>query len=139
MGRSPQQSSARFQWAKRRQMEWRPLSLDLMLPEEHTARLVWAYVEALDLSEFYERIRAVEGQSGRDPIDPRILLALWLYALLSVTTFWSFLREFSPLEVYGGGIRYFLMPRSRVSVDVAGLHRESRRDSNAAVSMSSVI
>jgi hypothetical protein len=60
-------------------------------------------------------------------------------AVLSVTTFWSFLREFSPLEVYGGGIRHFLMPRPRVSVDVAGLHRESRRDSNAAVSMSSVI
>jgi transposase len=43
-------------------MEWRPLSLDL--------------------SEFYERIRAVEGQPGRDPIDPRILLALWLYATI---------------------------------------------------------
>ena len=26
------------------------------------------------------------------------------FAVLSVTTFWSFLREFSPLEVYGGGI-----------------------------------
>jgi hypothetical protein len=24
--------------------------------------------------------------------------------VLSVTTFWSFLREFSPLEVCGGGI-----------------------------------
>ena len=34
-------------------------------------------------------------------------------AVLSVTTFWSFLREFSPLEVCGG-IRHFLMPRSRV-------------------------
>jgi hypothetical protein len=60
-------------------------------------------------------------------------------ALLSVTTFWSFLREFSPLEVCGGGIGRLLMIRSRVSVDCAGLHRESRRDSNAAVSMSAVI
>jgi hypothetical protein len=42
-------------------------------------------------------------------------------SVLSVTTFWSFLREFSPLEAYGGGIRHFLMPRPRVSVDVAAL------------------
>ncbi len=60
-------------------------------------------------------------------------------ALLSVTTFWSFLREFSPLEVYGGGIRHFLMPRPRVSVDVAGLHRESRRDSGVVVPSFSTI
>jgi hypothetical protein len=44
--------------------------------------------------------------------------------VLSVTTFWSFLREFSPLEVHSGGIRHFLKPRPRVSVDVAGLHRK---------------
>jgi len=37
-------------------------------------------------------------------------------AVLSVTTFWSFLREFSPLEVYDSGIRRFLMIRPRVSV-----------------------
>jgi hypothetical protein len=59
--------------------------------------------------------------------------------VLSVTTLWSFLREFSPLEVYGGGIGWLLMILSRVSVDVAGLHQESRRDSNAAVSLFSVI
>jgi len=59
--------------------------------------------------------------------------------VLSVTTFWSFLREFSPLEVYGVGIRHFLMPRPRVSVDVAGLLQESGCDSNVVVSMFSVI
>ena len=49
------------------------------------------------------------------------------FALLSVITFRSFLREFSPLEIYCGGIQHFLMPRPRVSVDVAGLHREPVR------------
>ena len=63
-------------------MEWREFSLDRMLPEDHTARLVWAYVESLDLSEFYGQIRAVEGHVGRDPIDPKILVALWLYATI---------------------------------------------------------
>jgi len=70
----------RFQRAERRQIEWRPLSLDQMLPAAHPARQVWAYVESLDLSELYRQIRAVEGHVGRDPIDPKILVALWLFA-----------------------------------------------------------
>jgi transposase len=39
-------------------------------------------VERLDLSALYERIRAREGEPGRPPPDPRIFLALWLYATL---------------------------------------------------------
>jgi len=53
-----------------------------MLPAEHSARLVWAYVESLDLSELYQQILAVEGHVGRDPIDPKILVALWLFATI---------------------------------------------------------
>jgi transposase len=71
---------ARFQRAERKQMEWREYCLDRLLDENHTARLVWAYVESLDLTELYARIRAVEGATGRSPIDPKILLALWLMA-----------------------------------------------------------
>ncbi len=56
--------------------------MDQMLPVEHTARQVWAYVESLDLSELYRQIRAVEGHVGRDPIDPKILVALWLFATI---------------------------------------------------------
>ena len=57
-------------------------SLDAMLAEDHQARVVWEYVEGLDLMCLYDSIRAVEGRPGRDPIDPRILMALWLYATL---------------------------------------------------------
>jgi transposase len=35
----------------------------------------------LDLSPFYEGIKAVQGRPGRDCSDPRVLIALWLYAL----------------------------------------------------------
>jgi transposase len=63
-------------------MEWKPMSLDQLLTDDHPARLVWAYVESLDLSELYQAIRAVEGHVGRDPIDPKILVALWLYATI---------------------------------------------------------
>ena len=57
-------------------------SLDAMLAEDHQARVVWEYVEGLDLTCLYDSIRAVEGRPGRDPIDPQILMALWLYATL---------------------------------------------------------
>ena len=57
-------------------------SLDAMLADDHQARVVWEYVEGLDLACLYDSIRAVEGRAGRDPIDPRILMALWLYATL---------------------------------------------------------
>ena len=82
MEQAPRSSAVRFQRAERRQMEWRPLSLDQLLPEDHSARLVWAYVESLDLSELYEKIQAREHGPGRDPIDPKILLALWLLATI---------------------------------------------------------
>ena len=74
--------AARFQRAERRQVRILMLSLEQMLPDEHPVRLVWAYVESLDLSSLYARIRAVEGSVGRDPIDPRILMALWLWATI---------------------------------------------------------
>lgn len=74
--------AARFQRAQRQQTQWQPLALDQMIDENHTARLVWAYVEGLDLSALYDQIKAVEGHVGRNPIDPKILLALWLYATI---------------------------------------------------------
>jgi len=76
------QPAVRFQRAERFQMAWRDMSLDQMIPEDDTARLVWAYVEGLDLSALYAQIKAVEGAPGRDPIDPKILLALWLSATI---------------------------------------------------------
>lgn len=59
-----------------------PLALDQLLAADHPARLVWEFVEGLDLSEQLERIRAREGHVGRPAIDPRTLLCLWLYATL---------------------------------------------------------
>jgi transposase len=61
-------------------VEWRASDLESLLPEGHRARMVWAYVEQADLSRIYAGIKAVEGGSGRTPIAPEILFALWLYA-----------------------------------------------------------
>lgn len=86
MGMSTPLSSAgnrvRVKRPERRQVQWRPLSLDECLAEDHRARLVWAYVESLDAAALYAPIRSVEGDVGRDAVDPKLLLALWMYATI---------------------------------------------------------
>jgi transposase len=51
------------------------------LPADHRARVLWRVVEALDLSAFTARARAVEGRQGRDLLSVHMLLTLWLYAI----------------------------------------------------------
>jgi transposase len=73
-------AAPRLRQAERRQVSLRPVSLDDLLPADHRARFVWAFAERLDLSDLYGAIKAVEGHPGHPPADPRLLLALWLYA-----------------------------------------------------------
>ena len=80
--RSKPQGAPRVQSAVRNQVELRACDLDSTLPGDHQARAVWAFVQSLDLQALYGRIRAVEGSVGRAPIDPAILMSLWLYATL---------------------------------------------------------
>jgi transposase len=75
-------SSARLQYAERDQVKMETRSLDQMLPPDHVARTVWAYVCGLDLSALLAKIKAVEGGPGQPAIDPRLLLSLWLLATL---------------------------------------------------------
>ena len=67
---------------ERRQIELRPTDLESLLPEDHKARVVWAWVTGLDLSRFYAQVKATQGTPGRPAADPAVLLALWLYATL---------------------------------------------------------
>lgn len=70
----------RLRTAVRDQIVFRSAALDDLIPPEHTARVIWEYVVGLDLTVLLEPIKAVQRRPGRSPIDPRILLALWLYA-----------------------------------------------------------
>jgi transposase len=79
---APPPGRARVRRAERHQVVMQMASLDSLLPDDHRARLVWEYVEGLDLSGVYAKIQAIEGRAGRDAIDPKILMALWLYATL---------------------------------------------------------
>ncbi len=58
------------------------LALDNLLDTEHQARIVWDFCLGLDLEPLYQQIRSREGGPGRAAIDPRLCVALWLYATL---------------------------------------------------------
>jgi transposase len=64
----------------RDQIELRAMDIDSLIGADHPARVIWGYVERLDLRELEDAIKAREGVAGQPAIAPRLLLALWLYA-----------------------------------------------------------
>src|SRR6187401_2778113 len=72
--------AARLREPVRDQVGLRAVDLDALLGPSHPARTIWAYVQALDLRELEEAVRAREHTAGQAPVSPRLLIALWLYA-----------------------------------------------------------
>ena len=66
----------------RDQIELHWASLDELLEADHRVRLVWAAVAGLRLDGCLDEIKAVERNAGRNATDPRLLVALWVYATL---------------------------------------------------------
>src|SRR3546814_17901243 len=73
-------SLPRLRQPVRDQVELRAVDLDSLVAAADPVRVIWAYVERLDLAALYAPIKAREDRPGPPPIDPRLLLALWLYA-----------------------------------------------------------
>lgn len=61
-------------------MVWGRIDLDAQFAEDHPARAIWAVVERLDLSALSAPLEARGEVAGAPAIDPKILLALWVYA-----------------------------------------------------------
>jgi transposase len=61
-------------------MNWS--SLDERLDPDSQARIVWSLVCQLDLDAWLLEIKAIEHHVGRDATDPRLLVALWVFATL---------------------------------------------------------
>jgi len=78
--RADPRRGVRLRQANRLQLTWGPINLDAQLPEDHPARTIYAVIERLDLSALYAQVEALEGVAGAPAIDPKILLALWVYA-----------------------------------------------------------
>jgi transposase len=64
----------------RDQVELRAVDLEGLLAADHPARVIWDYVQSLDLRELEAAVRAREHTPGQAPASPRLLLALWLFA-----------------------------------------------------------
>jgi transposase len=62
------------------EMSWE--SLDQRLDPDSQARVVWVLVCQLDLDAWLKGIKAIEHHVGRDATDPRLLVALWVFATL---------------------------------------------------------
>jgi transposase len=58
------------------------MPLENLLDTDHQARLVWDFCLGLDLTPLYDPIRSRVGGRGHPAIDPRICVAVWLYATL---------------------------------------------------------
>jgi transposase len=72
----------RLRRAERSQLGWVAQCADDLVSAEHRVRLIPPVVEKLDLSGFYESIKAREGVTGRDHTDPGLLVSLWLYGCI---------------------------------------------------------
>ena len=88
-GEAPENAAARDRaWAgqarlrepMRDQIELRALDLESLLPADHPARVIWAYVQRIDVGPIEEATRARTHGPGQAPVSPRLLVALWLYA-----------------------------------------------------------
>ncbi len=69
----------RLREPERDQIELRAVDLDSLLGSDHAARVIWAYVEQLDLRALEEAVQARAHTPGQAPVSPRLFLALWLY------------------------------------------------------------
>jgi transposase len=67
---------------ERKQVLLQAADIDSLLDPDHRVRAVWAFVDALDVSALYAHVGSVEGRVGRPAIDPKVLLALWVYATI---------------------------------------------------------
>jgi transposase len=70
----------RLREPQRDQIELRAVDIESLIGADHPVRVIWAYVEGLDLSELEDRIKARGDRPGHPATAPRLLLALWLYA-----------------------------------------------------------
>ena len=76
------QRNARVSRPERTQVEYFFKSIDQLVPRDHRCRLVWRFVQSLDLEPFYREIVVSGSQAGRSAIAPEVLIALWLMATL---------------------------------------------------------
>jgi len=77
---APAKSAPRVRAIDRSQLTWQMLDVERLIELDHPGRAIWELTGRLKLEGFYRPIEAVEGNAGRTPWDPRLLVSLWIYA-----------------------------------------------------------
>jgi transposase len=80
--RPPGRGIPRLRVPNRDQVEMSWASLDERLDSDSQARVVWSLVCRLDLDAWLKDIKAIARHAGRNATDPRLLVALWVFATL---------------------------------------------------------
>ncbi len=73
-------TKVRVKTINRNQMLLRPTDVEALVEAGHPVRAIWELTGGLDLKGYYEEIEAMEGTAGRPAMDPRLMIALWVYA-----------------------------------------------------------
>lgn len=73
------QAAKRLKAVDRSQIFLRPIDIEKFIEADHPARGILAMVNRLDLTSLEAKIKAVEGRAGQSSLNPRLLMALWIY------------------------------------------------------------
>lgn len=68
---SSSSGAPRLRAIDRNQFVLRAMDIEQLIPDDHPARALWDFTGRLNLSKFYEPLKAVEGHPGQPAIDPR--------------------------------------------------------------------
>src|SRR5688572_10735359 len=88
----------------RQQLLMRSVDVEKLIEADHPARAIWEMLGQVDLSQFEQTIRAVEGRAGQATVSPRLLSALWIYGYSEGI---SSARELSRMCEYEPGCQWW--------------------------------
>jgi transposase len=114
-------NALRFIKPVRNQSEMMLRDLESLIAEDHQVRAIWEFLNRLDLTAFYYSIKSVLDKPGRPASDPRVLLALWVYATIdgigSARRLARFTAEHDAYRWLRGGVPvdYHLLAEFRVT------------------------
>ena len=54
--------------------------MEKLVPADHEVRAIWEFAGQIDLTAYYQDIKAVEGRAGSTAFDPRLLISAWVYS-----------------------------------------------------------
>ncbi len=72
-------SDLRMRPVERTQYFMEAVNLEDMAAEDDAVRAIWAFVERLDLTSYYNKIKSKINEAGSPAYNPKVLLAMWIY------------------------------------------------------------